>query len=74
MPQKHRGRMMVATIACQSIGMLLAAALTILILHNSESPRIWRGFLAIGGVLALGFMVLRFAMPESPRWLDNAIE
>jgi MFS transporter, putative metabolite transport protein len=69
MPQKHRGRMMVATIACQSLGMLLAAGLTVLILQRSESPHAWRGFLAVDGVLALMFLLSRLTVPESPRWL-----
>jgi MFS family permease len=69
MPQRHRGRMMVATIACQSIGMLLAAGLTILVLHRSNNPHVWRAFLAIDAALALVFFVLRLAMPESARWL-----
>jgi MFS family permease len=69
MPKRHRGRMMVATIACQSIGMLLAAALTILVLRRSNNPHVWRSFLAIEAALALAFLTLRSTMPESARWL-----
>ncbi len=69
MPKRNRGRMLVATIACQSLGMLLAAALTILILQRSENPHVWRGFLAIGGAIAVVFLLLRLGIPESVRWL-----
>jgi len=69
MPSRTRGRMMVATIACQSVGMLLAAVLAMLILRLSDSPRAWRGFLAVDGATAALFLLSRLAMPESVRWL-----
>lgn len=68
-PKANRRRMMVATIACQSIGMLLAAALTILVLMLTDNPQAWRSFLAAGGVIALLFFLPRLAMPESIHWL-----
>jgi MFS family permease len=68
MPRASRSRMMVATIACQSAGMLLAAALTILVLKESANPQAWRGFLAIEGAIALLFLLTRLRMPESARW------
>ena len=67
-PKRDRDRMMVATIACQSIGMLLAAAITsLLLIHGSAQT--WRLFLAAEGVLAMLFFVLRLSAPESPHWL-----
>jgi MFS family permease len=68
MPRERRGRIMVATIACQSVGMLLAAALTFVVLNQTDSPHAWRGFLAIDGAIALLFLLLRLWMPESVRW------
>jgi MFS transporter, putative metabolite transport protein len=60
--------MMVATIACQSIGMLLAAAITLVLLRHG-SAQSWRLFLASEGLVALLFFVLRFSAPDSPHWL-----
>ncbi len=54
-PKRSRARMMVATIACQSVGMLLAAAITLLLLKNVESTQNWRFFLAAEGAIALSF-------------------
>jgi MFS transporter, putative metabolite transport protein len=67
-PRRDRDRIMVATIACQSIGMLLAAAITLLLLRHG-SAQSWRLFLASEGLVALLFFVLRFSAPESPHWL-----
>src|SRR5260370_31044485 len=39
LPKRSRGRMMVATIACQSVGMLLAAVIALLLLKNVDSPQ-----------------------------------
>jgi MFS transporter, putative metabolite transport protein len=68
LPKRSRARMMVATIACQSVGMLLAAAITLLLL-GGESPQPWRLLLATEGAVALLFFVLRLSAPESPHWL-----
>ena len=67
-PKRDRDRMMVAIIACQSIGMLLAAAITLLLLTHG-SAQTWRLFLATEGALALLFLILRLSAPESPHWL-----
>ena len=67
-PKRDRDRMMVATIACQSIGMLLAAAVTLALLSRG-SAQSWRLFLWSEGLIALLFFVLRFSAPESPHWL-----
>lgn len=68
-PKRSRARMMVATIACQSVGMLLAAAITLLFLKNVDSTQNWRLFLAAEGGIALLFFFLRLSEPDSPHWL-----
>jgi predicted MFS family arabinose efflux permease len=68
-PKRSRARMMVATIACQSVGMLLAAAVTLLLLKNVESTQNWRFFLAAEGTIAILFFLLRLSEPDSPHWL-----
>jgi MFS transporter, putative metabolite transport protein len=69
LPKRSRSRMMVATIACQSVGMLLAAAITLLLLKNVEHAQNWRLFLATEGIIALLFFLLRLSEPDSPHWL-----
>jgi putative MFS transporter len=69
LPKRSRSRMMVATIACQSVGMLVAAAITLLLLGNVESAQNWRLFLATEGVIALLYFLLRLSVPDSPHWL-----
>jgi MFS family permease len=68
LPKRSRARMMVATIACQSVGMLVAAAITLVLLRGG-STQAWRLFLATEGAVALLFFVLRLSAPESPHWL-----
>jgi MFS transporter, putative metabolite transport protein len=68
-PKRSRARMMVATIACQSVGMLLAAAITLALLKNIHSAQNWRLFLATEGVIAFLFFLLRLSAPDSPHWL-----
>jgi putative MFS transporter len=69
LPKRSRARMMVATIACQSVGMLLAAAITLVLLKNVDSAQNWRLFLAAEGAIALLFFLLRLSEPDSPHWL-----
>ena len=68
LPQRSRARMMVATTACQSLGMLLAAAITLVLLRTGTTQT-WRLFLATEGAVALLFFVLRLSPRESPHWL-----
>jgi hypothetical protein len=60
--------MMVATIACQSVGMLIAAGITLTLLRTG-SAQAWRLFLATESAVALLFFILRLSAPESPHWL-----
>jgi putative MFS transporter len=69
LPKRSRARMMVATIACQSVGMLLAAVIALLLLKNVHSAQTWRLFLAAEGAIALLFFLLRLSEPDSPHWL-----
>lgn len=61
--------MMVATIACQSVGMMLAAAIALLLLKVIGAGQSWRFFLGAEGAIALLFFLLRLREPESPHWL-----
>ena len=69
MPKNARSRMVVATIALQSVGLLLAAAVAIVTLRQWSSPADWRLLIGATGAGALLFLLLRLWLPESPRWL-----
>ncbi|WP_291523722.1 MFS transporter [Acidithiobacillus sp.] len=69
MPHRDRSRMMVATIASQSVGMLLAAVVALGLLHLSGDMNAWRLLFVSEAVLASLFLVARLQLPESPRWL-----
>jgi MFS family permease len=68
-PKRNRARMMVATIACQAVGMLLAAIITLVLLKNVHGVENWRFFLATEGIIAVVFFLLRLSEPDSPHWL-----
>jgi MFS transporter, putative metabolite transport protein len=69
LPRRNRPRLMVATIACQSLGMLVAAAITLVLLKTVDSLQNWRLFLASEGIIAFLFLLLRLSAPDSPHWL-----
>jgi MFS family permease len=69
MPHQKRSRMMVATIACQSVGLILAAMIALALLHLVPKPEVWRWFFATEMIFALLFLLGRLNLPESPRWL-----
>jgi MFS transporter, putative metabolite transport protein len=69
MPKHTRSRMVVATIALQSVGMLLGAAVDIAILRVRSNPTDWRSMIGAIGAAAFIFLLLRLWLPESPRWL-----
>ena len=69
LPKRNRARLMVATIACQSVGMLLAAGTALVLLKAVNSGQDWRLLLATEGAIALLFLLLRLSEPDSPHWL-----
>ena len=71
MPKQVRSRMVVATIALQSVGMLLGAAGVIAILWQRSSASDWRLIVGATAVVAFLFLLLRLWLPESPRWLKQ---
>lgn len=69
MPHRRRSEMMVATIACQSVGLVVAALLASALMHLQAEPSVWRWFFAMEMFTAMLFLVGRLNLPESPRWL-----
>ncbi len=69
MPKQVRSRMVVATIALQSVGMLLGAVVAIAILWQRSSVSDWRLIIGATAAVAFLFLLLRLWLPESPRWL-----
>jgi MFS family permease len=69
MPRQIRSRMMVATIAFQSVGFIVAAALCLTLVSISDSTALWRWFFLGEAAAATLFLVMRFSLPESARWL-----
>jgi len=71
MPRQIRSRMMVATIAFQSVGFIVAAALCLLLVSISDSAALWRWFFFGETAAAALFLLMRFGLPESARWLAS---
>src|SRR5215467_13248714 len=69
MPKQVRSRMVVATIALQSVGMLLGAVVAIAILWQRSNASDWRLIVGATAAVAFLFLLLRLWLPESPRWL-----
>lgn len=69
MPKNARSRMMVATIALQSVGMLLGAAVSLVMLGIWPGLVDWRFIIAATGIGACLFLLARLWLSESPRWL-----
>jgi MFS transporter, putative metabolite transport protein len=72
MPRQIRSRMMVATIAFQSVGFIVAAALCLMLVSISDSKALWRWFFFGEATAAALFLLGRFGLPESARWLASA--
>jgi MFS family permease len=70
-PAKYRGRIDIAINGSFWIGAAAGALLTIPLTDPTIiKPELgWRGAFALGAVLALGVLLVRRNVPESPRWL-----
>ncbi len=70
-PAKYRGRIDIAINGSFWVGAGAGALLTIPLTDPTKvNPEYgWRGAFALGAVLALGVLLVRRNVPESPRWL-----
>jgi MFS family permease len=70
-PGKIRGAVDLAVNATFWVGASVGSLAALFLLGNHGIPQNlgWRFAFGIGGTLGLGVLVLRFAVPESPRWL-----
>jgi MFS family permease len=67
LPQRARGRWLVAAFSLQAAGILLGALVGVLILAALPEVDSWRIMLGFGVIPALVIIYLRRATPESPR-------
>lgn len=70
-PAKYRGRVDVAINGSFWVGAALGSLLTIPLLdpHVVDPSWGWRAAFGLGAILAVGILVVRRHVPESPRWL-----
>ncbi len=69
-PAKYRGRVDIAINGSFWVGAGAGAMITIPLTDGTVSPEYgWRGSFALGAILALGVLLVRRTVPESPRWL-----
>jgi MFS family permease len=70
-PAKYRGRIDISINGSFWVGATIGTLLTIPLTDpNVINPEIgWRGAFGLGAVLAVGILIVRRHVPESPRWL-----
>lgn len=69
LPQKNRGRWLVSAFSLQAVGIMLGAAVGVVILLLLPETTSWRWMLGFGIIPALIIIIMRRGVPESPRWL-----
>ncbi len=71
--RENRGKMVGMVFSCQALGFLAGPIILLALLGAGVSHDLcWRIALGFGALPALGVIVLRRTMPESPRWLARA--
>ncbi|MDY0909816.1 MFS transporter [Microbacterium sp. CFBP9034] len=68
-PARIRGRLIVILEAFWAIGWTAAALIGFLVIPSSENG--WRWAFALGMIPAAYALIVRWGLPESPRWLDR---
>jgi MFS family permease len=68
-PRKHRGKTAALVLAAFPIGGILSALSAGYFLHHFPPNIGWRMGFGLGALLALFGLWVRYAIPESPRWL-----
>ncbi len=71
--RQNRGKMVGMVFSCQALGFLCGPIVVMTLLAAGVSDAMtWRIALGLGALPALGVIILRRTMPESPRWLARA--
>lgn len=70
-PAVSRGRAGALVMNFWSLGAILAALLSLVLLTLLPPQIAWRAVFAFGALIALVTLVLRRHLPESPRWLEG---
>ena len=70
-PARVRGRVAISINGTYWLGTAIGAASTLVLLDERIVPHAvgWRLAFALGGVIGIGIVLVRRALPESPRWL-----
>lgn len=68
-PRKHRGKTAASILAAFPVGGIISAFSAGIFLHYFPADIGWRMGFGFGAVLALFGLWVRYAIPESPRWL-----
>jgi len=68
-PQTHRGKASALILAAASVGAILSSLFADIFLNNFSADVGWRLGFGAGAVLAIAGVWVRYAIPESPRWL-----
>ena len=68
-PARMRGRLIVVLEAFWAIGWTAAALIGFFVIPASEAG--WRWAFALGAIPAVYALVVRWGLPESPRWLER---
>ena len=69
MPARVRGWVALSINGSYWVGTVFGASIGFIFLQSLPSNLAWRFAFALGGFLAVGILLLRLFMPESPRWL-----
>lgn len=68
-PARMRGRLIVILEAFWAIGWTAAALIGFFVIPTSDDG--WRWAFALGAIPAVYALIVRWGLPESPRWLDR---
>ncbi len=68
-PARHRGKTNATVMNFWSIGAILAALVTLLLINRLPPDIGWRAAFGFGAVVAIAAALARRYIPESPRWL-----
>lgn len=68
-PARHRGKTNATVMNFWSLGSILAAVATLVLVNRLPPDLGWRVVFGFGALIAASTIVLRRCIPESPRWL-----